>query len=156
MEREDNILAVKAKKWIEALGKKVVGFEIETRCVEGIRVTKAEKGLLRFSITVTNDMSDKEGNWHMGAIATIIDNLGAAAIGSSLGEVKASVCFDISYFSAAKVGEEVEIEAKLLENRDKFSLVTVEVKRKDDGKLIALGKQWMSSVTRTGAHPSKL
>ncbi|KAK9142754.1 hypothetical protein Syun_012154 [Stephania yunnanensis] len=79
----------------------------------------------------------------MGVIATIIDIVGAAAIGSSLGEVKASVCFDISYFSAAKV-REVKIEAKLLENRDKFLSVSEEAKRKDDGKLIALGKLLMS------------
>lgn len=42
-------------------------------------------------------------NWQPGAIATMMDNVGAAAIMTTEGIIKISVEFDISYFAAAKV-----------------------------------------------------
>lgn len=41
--------------------------------------------------------------------------------------------------------EEVELEAKVIGNKGRLSSVVIEVRRKGNGELIALGKQWMSS-----------
>lgn len=48
--------------------------------------------------------------------------------------------------------EEVEIESKVVVagQKGKLAMVVVEVRRKDDGKLIALAKQWLASVNLTG------
>ena len=53
--------------------------------------------------TLLSHTQDKDGNWHVGAITTLIDIVGAAAIFSSTGQLKASVDFNISYYSTAKI-----------------------------------------------------
>ncbi|GFY97057.1 hypothetical protein Acr_11g0013630 [Actinidia rufa] len=80
---------------------------------------------------------ERDGNWHVGAIAVLVDNVGAAAIASYVGHVQVSVDFN----------EEVEIEGKAIGHKDKLSLVEVNVKKKDSGELIVIAKQWMSSKT---------
>lgn len=41
--------------------------------------------------------------------------------------------------------EEIEIEAKVVKERGRLILHVVEVRRKNSGELIAIGKQWMAS-----------
>ena len=41
--------------------------------------------------------------------------------------------------------EEVEIEAKVIGKKGKLISVEVEVRKKDNGELIAIGKQWTAS-----------
>jgi len=41
--------------------------------------------------------------------------------------------------------EEVEVEAKVVGDKGRITSVLVEVRRKSNGELIALGKQWMAS-----------
>lgn len=45
---------------------------------------------------------DKDGNWHAGAIAVLVDNVSISTAFSASGHVGVSVNFDISYFSPAK------------------------------------------------------
>ncbi|KAK9030805.1 hypothetical protein V6N11_032216 [Hibiscus sabdariffa] len=98
-----------------------------------------------------------DGNWHVGAMATLIDDVGAAAIYSVADHVKASLDFNISFHTTAKIHEEVEIEAKVVGEKGKLSLVVVEI-RKRNGELIALGKQWMATTkdSRKASQESKL
>lgn len=42
------------------------------------------------------------------------------------------------------------MEAKVVGNKGKLIPVAVKVRRKDDGELIALGKQWMMASTNKG------
>ncbi|KAF2301194.1 hypothetical protein GH714_020762 [Hevea brasiliensis] len=87
---------------------------------------------------------DGHGNWHVGAMATLIDDVGAAAILSLTGHIKGSLDFNISFYFPAKIQEEVEIEAKVVGEKGRLVSVVVEVRKKDNGELIALAKQWMS------------
>ena len=48
----------------------------------------------------------------------------------------------------------MEIEAKVIGEKGKLSQVVVEVRRKGNGELIALGKQWMAS-TKDSAKASQ-
>lgn len=57
-----------------------------------------------------------------------------------------------SYFGQ----EEVEIEAKVVGKKGRLSSVVVEIRRKSNGELIALGKQWMSPATIIPTHLSKI
>ncbi|TYG68265.1 hypothetical protein ES288_D05G140500v1 [Gossypium darwinii] len=55
--------------------------------------------------------------------------------------------------------EEVEIVAKVVGNKGKLNPTRVEVKKKDDGELIAIAKQWTASNEFRAPwinHPSKL
>ncbi|CAN0878136.1 hypothetical protein LINGRAHAP2_LOCUS12316 [Linum grandiflorum] len=90
-------------------------------------------------------MQDGEGNWEVGAMVTLIDDVGAAAIYSLVGHVKASLDFTVSFFSTAKSLEEVEVEAKVIGEKGRLASVGIEVRRRSNGELIALGKQWMAS-----------
>ncbi|XP_048233463.1 uncharacterized protein LOC8273831 isoform X2 [Ricinus communis] len=99
--------------------------------------------------------SDGDGNWKVGAMATLIDDVGAAAIYSLIGHIKVSLDFNISYYSTAKTQEEVEIEAKVVGEKGKLMSVVTEVRKKDNGQLIALGRQWMASSNVT-SKASKL
>ncbi|KAF5179130.1 Thioesterase superfamily protein [Thalictrum thalictroides] len=132
------------KNWLEDLSHGRVGHEIESLTYQGLKVISANNGLVQCTFFVPKHLSDKDGNWHMGAMATSIDGVGYIAIAhSSAGHHQASVNFDISYLSTVKIEEEVEIEAKVLSHKDKLSSVQVEIRRKGNGELVALGKQWM-------------
>lgn len=48
-------------------------------------------------------MQDQRGNWHAGAMATLIDDVGASAIYSAVGQIKVSVDFNVSYISTVKI-----------------------------------------------------
>ncbi|KAJ4809787.1 Thioesterase family protein [Rhynchospora pubera] len=88
---------------------------------------------------------DIEGNWQPGPIALLIDMVSAAAIMSCEDTIKVSVDLNISFFSSAKIAEEMEIEALVLQNKGKLTGAVVEVRKKADRNLVAVGRQWMTS-----------
>ncbi|KAF8388955.1 hypothetical protein HHK36_025639 [Tetracentron sinense] len=149
-------ISERAKEWLADLAAGRLGQEIETLALRGIQILQAKRGLILCNFIIPERLSDKDGNWHVGAIATLIDAIGAAAIVSSVGLIKASVNFDISYYSTAKIHEEVEIKTKVLGHKEKLTSVMVEIRRKENGEMVALGKQWMTSIKLKQTHPSKL
>ncbi|KAF7814252.1 Acyl-coenzyme A thioesterase 13 [Senna tora] len=91
------------------------------------------------------------------AIATLIDNVGSLATYSLVPAFNVSVDFSISFFSTAKLQEEVEIEAKVVGKKERLSCVVVQVRNKLNAQLIALGKQWMAATfININNQPSKL
>ncbi|XP_021298686.1 uncharacterized protein LOC110427470 isoform X3 [Herrania umbratica] len=136
----------KSLKWLVDLSKGTISHELEALTLEGLQSLQGQKGFIRY------------GNWHVGAMATLIDDVGAAAIYSVADHVKASLDFSISIYSTAKIQEEVEIEAKVTGDKGKLAHVVVEVRRKENRELIALGKQWMASSkdSAKAAQGSKL
>ncbi|CAL1378171.1 unnamed protein product [Linum trigynum] len=116
---------------------------LEGLTIDGLRIVESRKGFIRCHFTVPNRISDGDGNWHVGAMAMMIDVVGAAAIFSLVGQVKVSVDFTISFISSAKSQEEIELEAKVVGEKGKLASVVTEVRRRSNGELIALGKQWM-------------
>ncbi|XP_022715001.1 uncharacterized protein LOC111274545 isoform X1 [Durio zibethinus] len=135
----------KSLKWLGGLSNGIISHELEALTLEGLQILHGQKGFIRCNFVVPSRVSDADGNWHVGAMATLIDDVGAAAIYSVADHVKASLDFDISFHSTAKIQEEVEIEAKVIGQKGKLTQVVVDVRRKGNGELIALGKQWMAS-----------
>ncbi|KAJ0051847.1 hypothetical protein Pint_01123 [Pistacia integerrima] len=146
----------RANEWFRQLIEGELGYELENIILEDLKIVKAHEGFIRCSYFVPVKLADKDGNWEVGSIASIIDNVGAVAIYSFSGHIKASVDFTISFFSTTKVQEEVEIEAKVAGERGQLTSVVVEVRKKDSGQLIALGKQWMTSSNPGNRIVSKL
>ncbi|XP_042499344.1 uncharacterized protein LOC122077462 [Macadamia integrifolia] len=156
MVEEENMVE-KAKKWIEGLGKEgSISNDIEYLSLCDIQVLKAQKGYFFCNLKLHHKLADQSGNCHVGAIATIIDVVGCAVIATYEGDIKVSLNFSISYFDTVKIQEEVEIEGKMVAERERFSLTIVELRRKKDGVLVALGKQWMSQVNYGQSLRSKL
>ncbi|KAL5860306.1 hypothetical protein ACOSQ3_001612 [Xanthoceras sorbifolium] len=151
MEEESRVQT--SVRWLQGLAEGVLGGEFEALMLAGLEVVEARESFIRCNFIVPLRLADESGNWQVGAMATLIDDVGAAAIYSLVGYVKLSVDFNISFYSTAKIQEEIEIEAKVIGDRGKLTSVQVEVRRKDNGDLIALGKQWMAS---TNIRKSKL
>ncbi|OUZ99993.1 hypothetical protein BVC80_9069g116 [Macleaya cordata] len=100
---DDECIVLMAKKWVEGVGQGSRGTEFETKAVQNIRSVRVHRGLIRCNFVVPKSLSDRDGNWHVRAIASLIDIVGAAAIVSSVGSINTSVDFNISYFSTAKI-----------------------------------------------------
>eukprot|EP00268_Persea_americana_P033352 TRINITY_DN33021_c0_g1_i2.p1 TRINITY_DN33021_c0_g1~~TRINITY_DN33021_c0_g1_i2.p1 ORF type:complete len:155 (+),score=31.70 TRINITY_DN33021_c0_g1_i2:373-837(+) len=137
-----------AKKWLEDRANPAHSTVVGNLAIGGLQVFSAQTGRILCNFLLPRHLSDKDGNWRAGAIATLIDNVGSLAIASATGDIKISVAFDISYFSTVKINEEVEIEARTLAHVGKLSNVTVEIRKKESGEVVAVGKQWMASTSR--------
>ncbi|KAH1091016.1 hypothetical protein J1N35_018273 [Gossypium stocksii] len=121
-----------------------IGQALETRVLQGLHVTHAEKGFMRFDFLVSNAVSDVDGNWSVGALASLVDIIGLVTIYSFANRVASTVDLNVSYYSTATIQEHVEIESKVSANRGKLLHAMVEVRRKGNGEVIAIGKLWMA------------
>ncbi|KAK4842420.1 hypothetical protein QYF36_021291 [Acer negundo] len=139
----------KSVKGLEDLSKGVLVPELEALTFAGLQIVEARKGFLRCSFIVPNLVADKIGNWQVGAMATLIDVIGGATICSIDDHIPVTVDLSISFYSTAKIQEEVEIEARFVRSRGKLTSVVVEVRRKENGELIAVGKQWSTSINKS-------
>ncbi|KAJ8640810.1 hypothetical protein MRB53_017504 [Persea americana] len=146
----DSVLA--SRKWLENLAEgrpfklKGMGQTVEPLALSGIEVIRAERGRFLCKFVVPRHLTDKEGNWHPGAIAALIDAVGTATVLSYMEQGQVSIDFEISYFSRARTNDEVEIDAKVYVNQGKITTMIAEIKKKESGEMLALGRQWMASV----------
>ncbi|MFQ6666284.1 hypothetical protein Gotur_032696 [Gossypium turneri] len=162
---EEDAILQKSLKWLRDLSKGNISHELEALTLEGLQIVHAKKGSIHCNFVVPTRASDPDGNWHVGAMATLIDDVAATAIYSVVDHVKLSLDFSISFYSTAKIQkirfngammqEEVEIEAKVIGEKGRLTQVVVEVTRKGNRELIALGKQWMAS-DKKGMKPSQV
>ncbi|KAI9180854.1 hypothetical protein LWI28_008743 [Acer negundo] len=150
----------KSVRWLQGLAEGATGSsEFEVLTLAGLEIVEARERFIRCNFIVPLRLADENGNWQVGAMATVIDDVGAAAIYTLGGNIKLSVDFNISFYSTAKIQENIEIEAKAVGDTGKLTSVQVEVRRKDNGEVIALAKQWMASSNLTaspGMSKSKL
>ncbi|RZC75636.1 hypothetical protein C5167_051121 [Papaver somniferum] len=153
MENDDDAITIRiqsAKNWLESLAKGQESTEIETKPLQNLYSIRVRRNLIHCNFIVPQSLSDGDGRWHVGAIATQIDVIGATVAYTSFGKHYVSVDFNISYFSTARVQEEMEIEAKVLGHKGNLSSVMVVIKKKENGDLVAIGKEWMSAFSN---HP---
>ncbi|KAI3977526.1 hypothetical protein MKX01_000439 [Papaver californicum] len=118
---------------LRSLPKEYKTSEIETQAIQNLHSICVQKGFIHCNFIVPQNLSDRDGNWHVGAIATLIDLVGACAVYTSFGNLNATVDFNVSYFSTAK------IQGNL------FSVMVV-IKKKENGDLVAIGKLWKSAL----------
>ncbi|MBA0800216.1 hypothetical protein Gohar_010665, partial [Gossypium harknessii] len=104
---------------------------------------------------------DVDGNWSVGALASLLDVIGIVTIYSFANHITSTVDFNVSYYSTIKIqvksflfnrGEHVEIKSKVSANRGKLMHVVVEVRREGNGEVIAVGKLWTASNKLTFAQ----
>uniref|UniRef100_A0A8R7UMG9 Acyl-coenzyme A thioesterase 13 n=3 Tax=Triticum TaxID=4564 RepID=A0A8R7UMG9_TRIUA len=110
--------------------------------VAGLRVEAIEPGRLLCSFMVPARLTSSASNrMQGGAVASLVDLVGSAVIFAG-GSPVTGVSLDItvSYLGAARANEEIEIDARVLDIGDKTGCVTVEVRRKDNGQVLAHGR----------------
>ncbi|XP_041020204.1 uncharacterized protein LOC121261863 [Juglans microcarpa x Juglans regia] len=78
---EGRRLVEMARKWLGALSKGMICHEVEAIAMEGLQVVQARKGFILCHFLVPSRLSDRDGNWHVGAMATLIDNVGPPPFG---------------------------------------------------------------------------
>ncbi|KAI3862336.1 hypothetical protein MKW92_039838 [Papaver armeniacum] len=139
------ILIQFAKNWLESVVTGQKGREMECQAVQNLHSIHVQKGLIQCNFIIPKSLYDGDGNWHVRAIATLIDIVGASVVHTTHANIHVSVDFNISYFSTVKVQDEVEIEAKVPGHKGNLSSVMVVVKKKENGDLVFIGKLWMSA-----------
>ncbi|XP_003564778.4 acyl-coenzyme A thioesterase 13 [Brachypodium distachyon] len=109
--------------------------------VAGLRVDAIDPGRARFSFTVPPRLTNGRKHMHGGAVASLVDLAGSAAFFAG-GSPATGVSLDItvSFLGAARANEEIEIEAKVLGIGERTGCVTVEVRRKSTGEVLAHGR----------------
>ncbi|KAJ4954210.1 hypothetical protein NE237_031042 [Protea cynaroides] len=149
-----------AKKRLEELsqGRRLIN-DIGSLSLEGLQIVRIQRGSILCNLVVPEHLADhSSGNWHVGAMTTLIDLVGGLTLVSSTGRwarYTVTVNLSVSFLSTVKIGEEVEIEAKVLDRRGKLSSTIVEVRRKENTEMVALGKQWISQVKVDRSQPSR-
>ncbi|ESR39650.1 4HBT domain-containing protein [Citrus sinensis] len=109
--------------------------------MQGLRVDLSEPGRVICSMKVPPRLLNAGNFMHGGATATLVDLVGSAAIFTvGAPSVGVSVEINVSYLDAAFGGEEIEIEAKVLRVGKAVAVVSVELRKKDTGKIVAQGR----------------
>ncbi|GJX60905.1 phospholipase-like protein [Tanacetum coccineum] len=119
--------------------------------LRGIRVDRFQPGFVSCSFTVPprltvittpNSLSaeDRNGNMAVGAIANLVDEIGATMVYEKDVPMNVSIDMSISYLSTAKLNDDLEISAKLLGGKGAFNGTLVILKNKATGEVIAEGR----------------
>ncbi|CAD7080781.1 unnamed protein product [Hermetia illucens] len=136
-----------AKKGIELLKSvfeevaKSKGF---SNCLRNFRVTGGGDGSCVAEFTVAEEHLNPAGGLHGGLIATIIDNVSTYALMTKERPTEATgatVDLHVSYMKAARLGDEVIVDAKAIRAGKLLAYLECELRHKKDGSLIAKGTQ---------------
>ncbi|EEC71905.1 hypothetical protein OsI_04677 [Oryza sativa Indica Group] len=125
----------------------------DTFTVSGLRVDAIQPGRVLCSFTVPPRLTNaRSKRMHGGAVASLVDLVGSAVFFAG-GSPKTGVTVEItvSYLDAARANEEIEMEARVLGIGETTGCVTVEVRRKGAGEVLAHGR-----ITKNLAVSSKL
>ncbi|WCJ40647.1 Acyl-coenzyme A thioesterase 13 [Euphorbia peplus] len=144
-----------SSKWLQIMS--THSHELEALSTRGLKIMEARQGYILCSFVISNRIADENGNWEVGALATLIDDVGVTVVYSLVGYLKVSLDLTVSYISPAKIHDEVEIEARVTGEKGTLMSVQIEVRKKQTRQLIALGKQWLASNSiANAAELSKL
>ncbi|KAJ9565316.1 hypothetical protein OSB04_001282 [Centaurea solstitialis] len=108
--------------------------------LRGIQLDRFQPGFVSCSFTVPPRLTDRDGNLAVGAIANLVDEIGAIMAYDKDAITSVSVDVSISYLSTAKLNDELEISAKLLGRKGTYKGTLVVVKNKATGEMIAEGR----------------
>ncbi|XP_077222944.1 uncharacterized protein LOC143856568 [Tasmannia lanceolata] len=105
--------------------------------LRNVQVDRIEPGFIACTFKVPPRLTDATGNLSSGAIATIVDAIGGAAIVADGLPLKATLNMAITYLSNAKANDELEIITRTMGHKGALSGASVIVSKKITGDLIA-------------------
>ncbi|XP_010479722.1 PREDICTED: uncharacterized protein LOC104758535 [Camelina sativa] len=133
---------LKVRTYLEELAKDKTHSHFPSFILEGLQVIHVGRGIIRCNLTVTHHALNEDGNFHTAAIGVLMELMGAAAV-YSVGGSHVSVDLNYSFYSTAKIQEEVRIEARLAGKMEDLKSAIIEIRREYDEELIATGRLWM-------------
>lgn len=111
------------------------------RVLDGMQVTDIKSGFVRCELPVTDDKANTYGTLHGGCIAMAIDIVGTMAqLSADPLRPGVSVELNVSYCTAAKLGDSVIIEGRLLKTGKTLAFTEVTFTSAATGKLVATGR----------------
>ena len=122
----------------------------------GARVEEAQEGYSRLSLIVEERHTNPNGVMHGGVAATVMDSAAAVALGRLRGDKMrrenphATVDMNVALISAARPGDELVFEGRVLRLRRSVAFVEAEARRVSDGELIAKGRFTFAISNRDG------
>lgn len=123
----------------------------EDYAIRGIRVDRVQPGFVSCTFKVPSRLTDRRGILCNGAIANLVDEVGAVLVQVAGLPMNVSVDMSICFLSTAKVNDELEITSRLLGQKGRYSGTIVLLKNKATGELIAEGRHSLF-----GQHRSKI
>ncbi|XP_006134060.1 acyl-coenzyme A thioesterase 13 isoform X1 [Pelodiscus sinensis] len=111
------------------------------RVLSKMTVLSATPGKVVCEMKVEEEHTNRAGTLHGGLTATLVDVVSTAALlYTERGMPGVSVDMNITYMSAAKLGEEILITAQILKQGRNLAFANVDVTNKGTGKLLAQGR----------------
>jgi acyl-coenzyme A thioesterase 13 len=112
------------------------------RSLTGMELLELEGGKARVRLPVSEAVQNAMGALHGGAVATLVDVVGTLAIMSADRDQRPGVSTDlnVSWFSPALGGSTVLVEATALKSGRTLAFVQVDLRRENDGVLVAQGR----------------
>ncbi|XP_022227318.1 acyl-coenzyme A thioesterase 13 [Drosophila obscura] len=111
------------------------------RVLKMIKITGGGEGRAFGEFTVEKEHLNHEGTLHGGLTATIVDNISTYAMMSRGKHPGVTANLNVSYLSAAKLGEVIEIDARTVRAGRKMAYLDIFLMRKTDKSIIATGRQ---------------
>ncbi|MFH0809795.1 MAG: PaaI family thioesterase [Pseudomonadota bacterium] len=106
----------------------------------GLRLSVGfEDGVARLRARFGREFQGWEGIIHGGFISMLLDEAMAHAVGRGLGP-GLTVRLGVTFKSALKVDEEVEVTGRLVEGRSRAAVAEAEMRSTEDNRLVALGR----------------
>ena len=94
------------------------------------------------SLKIDSEHTNRGGTLHGGLSALLVDNISTLALTLPEGQdfsYGVSVNMDLSYIKAAKIGDEVLIDAKVLKRGRTLAFLEVELRNKETDELLVKG-----------------
>ena len=111
----------------------------------GARMEEMRDGYVRLSLVLQPHHTNPSGVMHGGVVTTMMDSALGAALGSLRGEEAkrnphATIEMNASFLAAARPGDEIVVEARVLRLGKTIAFGEAEARRRGDGELIAKGR----------------
>ncbi|NWX04515.1 ACO13 thioesterase, partial [Caloenas nicobarica] len=111
------------------------------RVLRKVKLLSATPGKIVCEMKVEEEHTNRFGTLHGGLTATLVDVVSTTAlIYTERAAPGVSVDMNITYTSAAKIGEEILITAQILKQGRNLAFASVDLTNKASGKLIAQGR----------------
>ncbi|XP_028593399.2 acyl-coenzyme A thioesterase 13 [Podarcis muralis] len=111
------------------------------RVLNKMTVLSASPGKVVCEMKVEEEHTNRGGILHGGLTATLVDVVSTAALlHTERAAPGVSVDMNITYMSAAKMGDEIQITAEILKQGRTLAFANVDLRNKATGKLIAQGR----------------
>lgn len=106
----------------------------------GIEMREMTPGYVKLSMKAEHQLTQMAGVLHGGAIASLMDSaMGAAVLSLNMPRARGVTAeMKINYISPVLPGEEVQAEARVINNGNTLSVCTVEVRNMED-RLVSFG-----------------